>query len=65
MSDEETKKFAQIGEDMGKCMQTAMTPAMDGSGSGMAGSGEGSAMAPAGPGEGSAMAPAGWDGSAK
>jgi hypothetical protein len=27
MSDEDTKKFTQVGEDMGKCMQKAMTPA--------------------------------------
>jgi hypothetical protein len=33
MSEEETKKFTQIGEDMGKCMQKAM-----GGGGDMAGS---------------------------
>ncbi len=59
MSEEETKKFTQIGEEMGKCMQKAM-----GGGADMAGSAavvvpaEGSAMA------GSAMAGSAMDGSA-
>ncbi len=44
MSEEDTKKAAAIGEEMGKCMQAAM-------GAGMAGSAEGSA---AGSAEGSA-----------
>src|SRR5262245_52319154 len=46
MSEEDQKKAAAIGEEMGKCMQTAMS-------AGMAGSGEGgSAAAPPAGGEG-------------
>jgi hypothetical protein len=63
MSEEETKKFTQIGEDMGKCMQKAM-----GGGGDMAGSAAaGSAAAPAGSGDmaGSAAAGSAMAGSAE
>jgi hypothetical protein len=55
MSEEDTKKAAAIGEEMGKCMQTAMgagagTPPAEGS----AAPAEGSAAGSAAPAEGSA-----------
>src|SRR5262245_52542831 len=61
MSEEDQKKAAAIGEEMGKCMQTAMSAA------GAGGSGEGgSAAAPPAGGEGGSAAapPAGGEGAA-
>src|SRR5262245_23921966 len=62
MSEEDQKKAAAIGEEMGKCMQTAMASGMGGSAEG------GSAAAPGAPGEGapggSAAAPPAGEGAA-
>jgi hypothetical protein len=54
MSDEDTKKAAAIGEEMGKCMQAAMGAGMAGSAEGSAAPAEGSAAGSAAPAEGSA-----------
>ena len=60
MSEEDTKKAAAIGEEMGKCMQTAMGAgtAVDPN-AGSAGSAEGSAAGSADPAAGSAGSAAG------
>jgi hypothetical protein len=56
MSEEDTKKAAAIGEEMGKCMQAAMGAGMAGSAApeGSAAPAEGSAAGSAAPAEGSA-----------